>query len=372
MIKLTKLIESLPSSIPFVGPETQERNKSKKFLSRLGANENVFGPSPRVLETIKNCMPDIWMYGDPESYELKQAIANHENTKPENIIVGEGIDGLLGYLCRLFVSPEVSVVTSHGAYPTFNYHVSGFGGTLHFVKYKNDFEDVERLLAETKRKKASIVYLANPDNPMGTFHTDTVIEDMINNLPERSMLCLDEAYSEFVPKNKLPKIDPENPKVIRMRTFSKGYGMAGARVGYAIGSTELIKSFDKIRNHFGINLLAQKAALIALEDQNYLKTVITSVNNSKKGIEAIAYANGLKSIPSFANFVAVDCGQDTLFARAVLDGLVASQIFVRMPFVEPQSRCIRISAGTPSDLKRLTQIFPRVLNEVASSKNCWQ
>jgi len=370
MIKLTKLIESLPSSVPFVGPETQERNKSKKFLSRLGANENVFGPSPRVLESIKNNMTDIWMYGDPESYELKHAIANHENVKPENIIIGEGIDGLLGYLCRLFVSQEVSVVTSYGAYPTFNFHAAGYGGILYFVKYKNDYEDVERLLAETKRKKARIVYLANPDNPMGTFHTNTVIEDMINNLPEESMLCLDEAYSEFVPKNKLPKIDPENPKVIRMRTFSKGYGMAGARIGYAIGSSELIKSFDKIRNHFGINILAQRAALIALEDQHYLKTVISSVNHSKKGIEAIASESGLECIPSFANFVAVDCGRDAMFARAVLDGLVDRQIFVRMPFVEPQSRCIRISAGRPSDLKRLTQILPEVLNKVTFSKNC--
>ena len=146
MIKLTRIVESLPSSVPFVGPETQERTNNQKFLSRLGANENVFGPSPKVFQAIKNSVNDIWRYADPESYDLKVAIGKHENIKLENIVIGEGIDGLLGYLCRLLVAPKTSVVTSKGAYPTFNYHVSGFGGNLHFVPYKNDYEDIEQLI----------------------------------------------------------------------------------------------------------------------------------------------------------------------------------------------------------------------------------
>ena len=368
MIKLTKILNSLPSSVPFVGPETQERNYRRKFLSRLGANENVFGPSPKVLKSIEENMHHIWMYADPESFDLKAAIANHHGVNLKNVAIGEGIDGLLGYLCRMFISPKVSVVTSKGAYPTFNYHVSGFGGNLNFVPYRNDYEDIDALVSKAKETKATIVYIANPDNPMGTFHTKNIVEDMVANLPEHSILCLDEAYSEFVSKNELPQIDPENPKVIRMRTFSKGYGMAGARIGYAIGASELIKSFDKIRNHFGINLLAQKAAVIALEDQNYLNSVVSSVNESKQKISKIAEACGLKPIPSSANFVAVDCGRGASYAKAVLDGLVDRQIFVRMPFIEPQSRCIRISAGNKSDLKRLGKILPDVLDELTVKK----
>ena len=364
MIRFSRVIEGLPSSVPFVGPEAQERNNDIKFLARLGANESIFGPSPKVLEVIKNAAEDVWMYADPENHDLINSISRHMQIKPENIVIGEGIDGLLGYLCRLVVSPGVSVVTSKGAYPTFNYHVSGFGGLLNLVPYNNDYEDVQGLLGEVEKANASLVYLANPDNPMGTFHSKTIIEDMVEQLPENVLLCLDEAYAEFVPKEKLPKIDPENPKVIRMRTFSKGYGLAGVRIGYAIGAAELIKSFDKVRNHFGVNLIAQRAAIVALKDQDYLASVVKKVEASKEEIAQLAFDCGLKAIPSFANFITVDCGQDEVYAKAILNRLIEEKIFVRMPFFEPQNRCIRISAGKPKNIELLRQKLPVILNKL--------
>jgi histidinol-phosphate aminotransferase len=364
MVRYSKVIEGLSSSVPFVGPEAQERNNNMKFLARLGANESNFGPSPKVLEAIKQSADDVWMYADPESHDLKASISAHLAIKSENIIVGEGIDGLLGYLCRLLVNPDVRVVTSKGAYPTFNYHVSGFGGHPIFVPYKNDYENVEGLLREAEKTTASLIYLANPDNPMGTFHSRATIERIVENLPENTLLCLDEAYSEFVPKDELPNIDPENPKVIRMRTFSKGYGLAGIRIGYAIGPADLIKSFDKIRNHFGINSLAQRAAIVALEDQEYLASVVKKVQISKEGIVELASECGLKTIPSYANFVAIDCGRDAKFAKTVLNGLIEEKIFVRMPFFEPQNRCIRISAGKPKDIELLRQKLPVILSSL--------
>ena len=232
--RYTSLVNDLSSTVPFVGPETQERERKLLFEARLGANENMFGPSPKALSALKKYSNEQWMYGDPTSFELRCALAEKHKISTENIVVGEGIDGLLGYLVRLLISEGDHVVTSDGAYPTFNYHVLGFGGKINFVPYRNDYEDVERLLSVAKKTKASLIYLANPDNPMGTFHTKEIIEDMINDLPDNTILCLDEAYSEFAPKIELPKIDPDHPNVIRMRTFSKGYGMAGARIGYAI------------------------------------------------------------------------------------------------------------------------------------------
>ena len=291
MIKFSRIVDSLPESTPFVGPETQQRQRKTQFVARLGANENVFGPSPEVLKEVEKATSDIWMYADPENFDLKQAIATHHGLNIENIVVGEGIDGLLGYLCRLFVEPGVNVVTSKGAYPTFNYHVLGFGGELKVVPYKNDFEDIEGLVCEAKRCEGSIIYLANPDNPMGTFHSGSVIEDMVSNLPAGTLLCLDEAYSEFAIKRDLPKIDPNNTQVVRFRTFSKAYGLAGARVGYAIGPSKIIKAFDKIRNHFGVNIIAQRAAKVALEDQKYLLSVINSVAIAKCEIEKIVKKN---------------------------------------------------------------------------------
>ena len=266
--RYTKLVESLPASVPFVGPETQERARGGAFSARLGANENVFGPSPKAIEAMQTAASDIWKYGDPTSFDLRAALADHHAIAAENIVVGEGIDGLLGYLVRLLIGPGDKVVTSDGAYPTFNYHVAGFGGTLLKTPYVGDHEDPAALLELAGQKNAKLIYLANPDNPMGTWHSADVIEEMIPNVPDGCLLVLDEAYIEFAPEGTAPKVGISDPKVIRMRTFSKDYGMAGARVGYALGAADLIGEFEKIRNHFGMNRAAQAGALAALGDQD--------------------------------------------------------------------------------------------------------
>jgi histidinol-phosphate/aromatic aminotransferase/cobyric acid decarboxylase-like protein len=179
---------------------------------------------------------EVWKYGDPESHDLRHALAAHHGVGPENVMVGEGIDGLLGYLVRLLVGPGDAVVTSDGAYPTFNYHVAGFGGVLHKVPYSGDHEDPEALVARATEVGAKLIYLANPDNPMGTWHDAATIRAAIDGVPEGAVLVLDEAYVDFAPEGTAPPLDPADPRVIRMRTFSKAYGMAGARVGYAWGT----------------------------------------------------------------------------------------------------------------------------------------
>ncbi len=133
---LTVLAQSLPASVPFVGPETQERLMGRPFVARLGANESAFGPSPKAIAAMQKAAGEVWMYGDPESYDLRQALAKNHNVPADCIIVGEGIDTLLGVLVRLYVGRGDAVVTSAGAYPTFNYHVAGFGGVLHKVAYE--------------------------------------------------------------------------------------------------------------------------------------------------------------------------------------------------------------------------------------------
>ena len=142
--------------------------------------------------------------------------------------------------------------------------------------------------------------------------------------------------------------------------------MAGARIGYGIGAPNLVRAFNRIRNHFGVNMIAQHGAIAALKDQNYLGLVKRKVETAKKKICAIAISNGLKPLPSGANFVAIDCNRDTRFAKLVLDGLLKRNIFIRMPFEEPQSRCIRISAGTKDELKLLEKALPEVLNDLES------
>ena len=359
----TKLARSLPESVPFVGPETHERERGAAFKARIGANESVFGPSPRAAEAMSAAAAEAWKYCDAENFELKQALAKHHGIAPENIVIGEGIDGLLGLVVRLFVERGDAVITSAGAYPTFNYHVSGFGGDLKRVPYKDDHEDPDGLLTAAGEYDAKLVYIANPDNPMGTAHDAGVIQRMIERTPGNSVLCLDEAYLEFAETDVAPALDTSVPNVIRFRTFSKAYGMAGARIGYAIGSPELIKAFDKVRNHFGVNKLAQAGALAALQDKAFLKDVQDKVAAARRRIGQIAADNELSALPSQTNFVAIDCGRDGDFARRVLALLVERGIFVRMPGVAPLDRCIRVSAGTEEDLAAFAEELPKALRD---------
>lgn len=358
----TSLVSSLPSTVPFVGPEAQERSRNKGFKARIGANESVFGPSPKAVEAMKQAAAETWMYADPENHDLKKALADYHGVKPENVVVGEGIDGLLGYTARMFVEPGVKVVTSLGSYPTFNFHVDGFGGELIKVPYKGDHEDPDALLETAKQNGARLIYISNPDNPMGTWWSADVIQEMIDKVPDGSVLLLDEAYYEFAPDGAVPPIDTDNPRVLRYRTFSKARGMAGARIGYAIGEAELIQGFDKIRNHFGVNRVAQIGALAALADGAHLQHVVKSVEEARTRIGEISASHGLQALPSAANFVAIDCGKDGDFARRVLSGLVERDVFVRMPGVAPQDRCIRVSAGTEADLDVFAEMLPQALS----------
>ena len=356
-----RIVETLPSTVPFVGPEAQERKRGRLFRARIGANESLFGPSPRAIEAMRAEAADAWKYCDPENHDLKQALAAKHGVKPENIVVGEGIDGLLGYIVRLFVEPGVTVATSLGAYPTFNFHVAGFGGRVVTAPYVNDHEDPDSLLALAKKEQARLLYLSNPDNPMGSWWDGATVQALIANLPANSLLCLDEAYCEFAPAGTTPPIDVSNPQVIRFRTFSKAYGMAGARIGYAIGEAGLIKSFDKIRNHFGVNRIAQAGALAALGDDAHLKWVLGQVAAARDRIAAIGRANGLSPLPSATNFVTMDCGRDGAYARRVLAELINRDVFVRMPGIAPQDRCIRVSTGAMADLDVFEEALPQAL-----------
>ncbi|MEM8877353.1 MAG: pyridoxal phosphate-dependent aminotransferase [Pseudomonadota bacterium] len=359
--RYTQIVEGLPATVPFVGPEAQERARGQQFRARIGANESVFGPSPKAIAAMQHAANEVWRYGDPENHELRHALAAHHSVAPENIVVGEGIDGLLGFLARLLVQPGAPVVTSDGAYPTFNYHVAGFGGRLVKVPYKHDAEDLDALVTAANAEQAALVYVSNPDNPMGSWHPADAITAMIDALPGDAVFCLDEAYIEFAPEGTAPPIDVSIENVIRFRTFSKAHGMAGARIGYAIAHADLIRSFDKIRNHFGVNRIAQAGALAALHDQAWLDDVAGRVSASRGRIAAIARDNGLIPLPSAANFVAIDCGGDGDFARKVLDGLIERGCFVRMPFVAPQDRCIRVTAGTSGDLDVFAETLPQAL-----------
>jgi histidinol-phosphate aminotransferase len=357
----TNVIEALPSTVPFVGPEAQERARAKPFKARIGANESVFGPSPKAVQAMADAAADVWKYSDPDNYDLIRAVAGFHDVDPENVVIIEGIDGGLGLANRLFVNAGDSVVTSDGAYPTFNFHVAACGGNLIKVPFRDDKEDIDALLEAAKRNQARILYLSNPDNPMGSWWSADAVSGLIEQLPSGVMLVLDEAYVDTAPPGIAPPIDVSNPMVLRFRTFSKVYGMAGARIGYCIGEASVIRQFEKVRNHYGINRIAQSGAAAALADQAYLRATVHQIEEARGEIVRIAEANGLVPLPSATNFVTIDCGRDGDFAGRVLQGLLERDIFVRMPGVAPLNRCIRIGAGLPDDLAIFEEMLPEAL-----------
>lgn len=355
------LIRALPATVPFVGPEAQERTRGKPFRARIGANESCFGPAPSVVAAMQAGAGEMWKYCDPDNHDLRHAVAAFLGVQPSNVSIGEGIDGVLGTIARLYAGPGDVVVTSLGAYPTFNFHVAGTGARLVAVPYESDHESLQGLLDAVRSENAPLVYLSNPDNPMGTFWNAPEVERFIEDLPETTVLILDEAYGETAPLSLLPKLDLARPNVIRLRTFSKAYGLAGIRCGYAVADERVIADFEKIRNHYGVNKMAQIAGAAALADQAYLETVVARVAAGRDRIADIGRENGLSPIPSFTNFVTMDCGADGAFALKVLQGLLARDVFARKPVAPGLDRCIRISVGLDHELDIFAEELPRAL-----------
>lgn len=361
-IPFSTIVQNLPATTPFVGPETLERQQGKLFRARIGANESAFGISPMAASAMQEAIAESNYYADPENHELRQALAAKHEVDIDEICVDAGIDSLLGLTVRMLLEPGQTVVTSQGAYPTLNYHVAGFGANLVTVPYKNFHEDPDALVAASAEHNAKLVYIANPDNPMGTWHSADKIAQMIEQVPDNCVLALDEAYIEFAEEPIAPPIDTGNKNVIRYRTFSKAYGMAGQRIGYVIAHKDLITGFNKIRNHFGINRVAQIGALASLQDENFLPGIRAAVHDARKKVDEFAMAQGLTALPSSTNFVAVDLGSAEASKRMITE-LNSRQVFMRMPGVEPLNRYIRVGLGTDREHEIFEDAFNEIFNQ---------
>jgi histidinol-phosphate aminotransferase len=348
--------------VPFVAPEALERQLGGPFRVRLGANESSFGPSPKACEAMRAALDRLGWYGDPESHELRERLAHIHSVSKENIVVGPGADDLLSLCARTFIEPGQSAVNSLGGYPTFNYVVQGVGGNLHLVPYLHDRVDIHALAEMACGTGANVVYMANPDNPSGTWHSSEGIARLLEALPAGCVLLLDEAYSDFAPLEAIPPIEAADTRIIRIRTFSKAHGMAGARIGYAIASAEVIASFNKIRMHFAVNRVAQAGALASLEDAEFIEHVVAETLRGREEYIQMAADAGLTTLPSATNFVSIDLGSFEA-AKAAVDGLLQEGVFVRMPGAAPLNRCVRITIGTPQEREILRGAFEGVVKD---------
>jgi len=350
------LVAAVPTTTPFVAPEVLERTYGAPGMLRLGANESSFGPSPRAIAAMREEAPRNSWYGDPESYELRSALARRLGCSVENLIVGSGIDDLHSLVVRTFCAPGSTALETEGTYATFAYHVAAYGVRLRTVPYRSDGGvDVDALIDVARREQPKMIYLANPDNPSGTFVEPEAVATLRDALLPDQVLVLDEAYADFVPPEKLlqPLLDPQ---VIRMRTFSKAYGLAGARIGYAICDPQIVRTFQNIRQHFGINRNGQIAALASLEDDAFVRGVVDEVERGREDYYALAARHGLRSVRSLTNFVCIEIGTKAE-ANAFLEDLLRRGVFVRKPSAPPLDGYIRVTVGTPAERTKFAEIF---------------
>ena len=361
-LPLTKVLRGLPAAVPFVGPEALERRSGRQIAVRVGANESAFGISPRAREAMLAAVGELCLYNDPENFDLAEALADHHGIDPGGLCISAGVDDLLGLMVRIAIEAGDPVVTSRGSYPTFDYHVRGFGGRLEQVPYDADRVDLQGLLGRVVETGAHLVYVANPDNPMGTWHSGAEIRAFVDSLPPRCIAIVDEAYNDFAPAGTAIPGAPGDCRAVRMRTFSKAHGMAGARVGYAIAGGDVVAALDKVRNHFGVNRVAQAGALASLRDPGFVAGVVDQVVAGRREYEQLARELELAAVPSAANFVCFDIGAPEE-ARRMLEELLLRGVFVRMPSAAPQSRCIRVTVGTGPQRAAFARALREVLEE---------
>ena len=359
----TPLVSSIPATTPFVAPEELARRVGRRSLLRLGANESAFGPSPRAIAAMREAAALTSWYGDPESLELRAALAARHGCALENIVVASGIDDLMGLIVRAYCGPGDVAVATHGTYPTLFYHLNGFGARTEFAPPgPQGGIDPQAIVDAVRRSGAKLVYVANPDNPSGSFASATTLHELREALPDDVLLFLDEAYADFVPAGELPP-DDIDPRTIRTRTFSKAYGMAGARIGYALASAEAIAAFQKIRLHFGVNRTAQIGALAALDDAAFLRGVVAEVERGREEYARLAQRHGLARLPSLTNFLCIEIGTREQ-AETMVATLLDLGVFVRKPWAPPIDGYIRVTVGTGEERERFGEIFAEALDRV--------
>ncbi len=338
-----------------VGPEELARKQGGADLLRLGSNESPFGPSPIAIAAIRAEAERANRYGDPANFELRETIAAHHRVSPSNVAVGAGIDDLIGWIVRAYVPEDGTAIASLGAFPTFEMHVNGFGAHLERVPYAPEGRiDLDGLLAAARRLGGGVIFFPNPDNPSGSAYPWPEVIGFLDSLPDCTLVVHDEAYANFLPPADRFPAEVIDERIVRLRTFSKEYGLAGMRVGYALGTPQTIAAIDALRLLYGVNRLAQVAALAALRDDAFMERVVRQVAEGVAEYHELGARLGLPTVPSATNFVLFDFGS----ARRASDALAAllrHGIHVRKPPYPPLDRYVRISVGTPAERRRLAQ-----------------
>jgi histidinol-phosphate aminotransferase len=356
MLLVPPYIESLQPYQAGKAAHEIQRLYGLETVYKLASNENPLGPSPRAVESMLQCVPDLNLYPNG-GLDLRRVLAEQFEVKIENVIAGSGSEGIMSNIIRTFLCDEDEVLTTESAFLGFQVLALSRGVAYRTVPYRNWHYDLPALAAAVN-ERTKIIYLANPNNPTGTIFTRSEFDDFYKHVPERVLIILDEAYFEYAEHNRRypDSMHYRYDNVITLRTFSKIYGLAGLRIGYGFAHEDLIRNLLKVKLPFEPSSPAQAAAIGALSDTEFLHR---SLELNARGMRLFTSAfreAGLDVIPSDANFVMIrmnDAGQ----AGRLTEQMLQEGIIVRPLHAFGLPDCIRISTGTEEANERCVEVL---------------
>ena len=341
--------------------EELEREYGVRDAIKLASNENPLGPSPVALAAIAPRLAELARYPDGNGFSLKKALSKKFGLAPDQITLGNGSNDVLEFIARAFVSPENDVVFSQHSFAVYPIVTQAVGATAVVVPAKNWGCDLEAM-ADHITHRTRVVFIANPNNPTGTWHRGDELKSFVAALPAHVLCVIDEAYFEYVEAADYPNAMawlPEFDNLVVTRTFSKIYGLAGLRIGYGVSSPAIADMLNRVRQPFNTNSLALAAAEAALADETHLEASRSLNAAGMKQLVAAFEKMGLDYIPSVGNFVAVDVGRK---GADVYEQLLHKGVIVRPVANYEMPNHLRITIGTENENRKFLEALTAVLN----------
>jgi histidinol-phosphate aminotransferase len=328
-------------------------------IIKLASNENPLGPSPAAVAAMERILPQLHLYPDGNAFYLKQKLAHRLQLEPANLILGNGSNEIIEFVGHALMKPGAEVVMSQYCFAVYPIVARLFGATIVTVPAKDYGHDLAAM-RNAVNERTTVMFVANPNNPTGTLADREEIEALVTDMPPHVLLVMDEAYVEFLEDavDLLPILRTSaRSNLLLMRTFSKIYGLAGLRLGYGIGTPDLISALEKIRQPFNINSLVQAGAFAALDDVEHVVRTRQTNLAGRHYLEESLRRLGLEFVPSAANFILLRVGDgQRVFTEMQKLGIIARPMAgYQLP------EWIRISIGTAAENARCVDVLQRVL-----------
>jgi len=358
---IRKDIGRLNTYIPGKPIDLVQRELGIKKVIKLASNENPLGTSLKVKKAIKNSLNETFRYPDGSCYYLKRALAKKLNVSTENLLFGNGSDEIIDIIIKTFLNPGEETLTSETTFVEYEIVTKANGFQEKCIPLKNFRYDLEAI-KNNITEKTKVIFIANPNNPTGEYIKEEELSRFLKEIPRDKLVVVDEAYREFIDvkdfPNTISRINSDN--LIVLRTFSKAYGLAGFRIGYAITNAEFINAMEKIRQPFNVNFLAQRAAQAVLEDKNYLVKTQNLVATERKKMYKEFQTMNIKYIPSQANFIMFETDMDgiELSLKLLKEGII-----IRDLKQYNLDKFVRVTIGKPKENKLFIQKFKKILKE---------